>query len=118
MNGETDIDSDGGGTPSEIDGFVNYYLFYFVIAIISLGLIWSTDAVIVSTYVFAGFIGAMVLLGIYHFLMPYPLVQNTYGIVIHISIFILAIHEITGKLSILMGLCIGTIVMAYWLKSY
>lgn len=117
MSGETDRDSDGG-PPPEIDDFAKYYLFYCIIAITSLGLIWATDAVIMSTYVFAGFIGAMVLLGIYHFLMAYPFVQNTYGIVIHISILILAIQEITGKLSLLMGLCIGTIVTAYWLKPY
>ncbi|WP_248910929.1 hypothetical protein [Halocatena marina] len=118
MSGKTGIDSDRGGPSPEIDGFFKYYLFYFVIAIISVGLIWATDAVIMFTYVFVGFIGAMALLGIYHFLMAYPLVQNTYGIVIHISILILSTQEITGKLSMLMGLCIGTIVMAYWLKPY
>lgn len=101
-----------------INNFIKYSSFYFIIAIISLGLIIIIDAVITPTYVFGGFIGATVLLGIYHLLNAYPPVQKTFGIVVHISIFILAIQEITGKLAMLVGICIATIVMAYWLKLY
>ncbi|WP_330631357.1 hypothetical protein [Halocatena halophila] len=114
MSSGTDDNGRGWGRLPRARDFGKFLVLYLTLATISLGTIVGTGAVVSPVYILVGVLGAMILLGIYHFLENNRHLQAAYGVVIHLSIFVLAIQEIRGKLAIVVGLCLGTIAVGYW----
>lgn len=89
---------------------------YVVLAVIAFGIILFTDAVISPAYVITGAIVGGVVLTI-RFVLNRPLLW-VYDIVVFLLMFAFATQEITGKLAMVIGLCISTIGVSYFLHHY
>lgn len=112
------MDSNNSGSNSQLKDFLYGSAVYATLAAIAVGMIVITDAEIGPVYVFIGALVAGVFLVVHHFLQTHPRVQRVYDIAFFLSMFVLTTRDITGKLAIVVGACISTIVVSYWLHMY
>jgi len=91
---------------------------YVVLGVVAIGIIVFTGAEFSLTYVLTGALGGGLLLLVRHVLRARPLLQRVYDIVVFVSLFALATQEITGKLAMVVGICLSTVVISHFLHRY
>ncbi|SFS52209.1 hypothetical protein SAMN04488556_1293 [Halostagnicola kamekurae] len=111
------VDSEKSKSNSKTSNFTYGLVLYLVLGASSLGMILFTEAEISLTYVLIGALAGSVYIIIHHFLSSHSLFQRAYEIVVFLSIIVLVTQDVTGKLAMVVGVCIATIVVSYWLDT-